>query len=94
MRYGNRRATFARVADPIGTLKESLEFDIGTIEHRVHTRPLTRYAGAADISSALSAQSRHRAEPGSKLESGFTLNLKANAYYMLQNPWKSVMKIV
>ena len=41
--------TFARVADPVGAFKESLEFDIGTIGHEIHTRPLTRYAGAADI---------------------------------------------
>ena len=42
------RSTFARVADPVGAFKESLEFDIGTIGHEIHTRPLTRYAGAAD----------------------------------------------
>ena len=50
------RSTFARVAYPVGAFKESLEFDIGKIGDGIHTRPLTRYAGAADLSSALRAR--------------------------------------
>ena len=49
MRYATCRSTFARIADPIGAFKESLEVDIGTIGHRIYARPLTRYAGAADV---------------------------------------------
>ena len=89
VRYATCRATFARVVDPIGAFKESLEFDIGAIGHRIHTRPLTRYAGAADIQCA----ARAKPPPCRKLDSRFAFNLKFKSMKMLRKCLKKCQKI-
>ena len=61
VRYAGCRWHLSARWDPPGAFKESWKIGIGRIGHQIHTRPTTASQGRR-ISSALRAQSRHRAK--------------------------------